>query len=49
MTKTTSIILLCIVTVIVLFLGVFSFIPDFEYGDYSVYRFGKGNLSCGVR
>ncbi len=38
MTKTTSIVLLCIVTVIVLFLGVFSFIPDFEYGEYGVYH-----------
>ena len=38
MTKTTSIILLCIVTVLVLFLGVFSFIPDLEYGDYNLYH-----------
>lgn len=38
MTKNTSIVLLSIVTVIVLFLGVFSFIPDFEVGEYNVYH-----------
>lgn len=38
MTKTTSIILLCIVTALVLFLGVFSFIPDFQVGEYNVYH-----------
>ena len=38
MTKTTAIVLLSIVTVIVLFLGVFSFIPDFAVGEYSVYH-----------
>lgn len=37
MTKTTSIVLLCIITVLVLFFGVFAFLslPDgLEYGDY---------------
>ena len=38
MTKTTAIVLLSIVTVIVLFLGVFSFIPDFSVGEYSEYH-----------
>ncbi|MCH5153288.1 MAG: hypothetical protein J1F68_04975 [Clostridiales bacterium] len=38
MTKTTAIVLLSIVTVIVLFLGVFSFIPDFEVGEYNEYH-----------
>lgn len=38
MTRTTSTILLCIVTALVLFLGVFSFIPDFEIGEYQVYH-----------
>ena len=37
MTKTTAIVLLSIVTVIVLFLGVFSFIPTFEVGEYNEY------------
>ena len=38
MTKTTAIVLLSIVTVIVLFLGVFSFIPDFSFGKYNEYH-----------
>ena len=37
MTRTTSIVLLSIITVLVLFLGVFSFIGTFEVGDYEVY------------
>lgn len=36
MTKKTSIVLLCLITVVVLFLGVFAFIPDgLEYGEYN--------------
>ena len=38
MSKTTAIVLLSIVTVIVLFLGVFSFIPDFAVGEYEEYH-----------
>ena len=38
MTKPTAIVLLSIITVIVLFLGVFSFIPDFSVGEYNVYH-----------
>ncbi len=38
MTKTTSIVLLSILAVIILFVGVFTFIPDgLEYGNYNVY------------
>ncbi|MCH5160265.1 MAG: hypothetical protein J1F66_05435 [Clostridiales bacterium] len=37
MTRTTSIVLLSIITVLVLFLGVFSFIPSFYVSDYEVY------------
>ena len=38
MTKTTAIVLLSIITVIVLFFGVFSFIPDFPVGEYNIYH-----------
>lgn len=38
MTKPTAIVLLSIITVIVLFLGVFSFIPDFPVGEYNIYH-----------
>ena len=37
MTKTTAIVLLSIITAIVLFLGVFSFIPEFNIGEYNEY------------
>ena len=38
MTKKTSIVLLSILAVIVLFIGVFTFIPDgLEYGEYNIY------------
>ena len=37
MTRTTSIVLLSIITVLVLFLGVFSFIGTFDVGEYNVY------------
>ena len=37
MTRTTSIVLLSIITVLVLFLGVFSFIGSFEVGEYERY------------
>ena len=37
MTRTTSIVLLSIITVLVLFLGVFSFIGTFEFGEYEEY------------
>ena len=38
MTRTTSIVLLSIITVIALFLGVFSFIPSFFVSDYELYH-----------
>ncbi len=38
MTKRTSVILLSLITVVVLFFGVFAFIPDgLEFGDYNVF------------
>ena len=37
MTRTTSIVLLSIITVIVLFFGIFSFIGTFEVGEYEIY------------
>ena len=37
MTRTTSIVLLSIITVLVLFLGVFSFIPSFYVSEYELY------------
>ena len=37
MTRTTSIVLLSIITLIVLFLGVFSFIPSFYVSEYEIY------------
>ena len=38
MTRTTSIVLLSIITVLVLFLGVFSFIPSFYVSEYEIYH-----------
>ncbi len=36
MTKKTSIVLLCLITVVVLFFGIFAFIPDgLEFGEYN--------------
>ena len=43
MTKTTSIVLFCIITAIVLFFGVFAFlsVPDgLDYGTYGEFLFG---------